>query len=296
MSSRSATVVDEADAWIRKKTFGELMEKAELRNLLSELSNDDAYWTGEREKFNELFETVDAYLRTEDRPLKEILRKGMADKIVSQVAESEIDPDIVKAFMRTPAVESMAGAILYTGIFEFIQRADILGNIVNTLPIIGPIRKEVNKALKDTLDQTLGSQIKDFLGTNSRPAVEQMISFILANENKKAFAGSASRLAAFVMARPVSSLLPSKETSLGIRNELWDVSRGVVGTVADQESLLDTFFEEYGGKEFGSVVPELPATMKRGMLKVWQKFLDSEGSGLGLSDSAPHPGRIREFE
>lgn len=42
MSSRSATVVDEADAWIRKKTFGELMEKAELRNLLSELSNDDA--------------------------------------------------------------------------------------------------------------------------------------------------------------------------------------------------------------------------------------------------------------
>ncbi len=50
------------------------------------------------------------------------------------------------------------------------------------------------------------------------------------------------------------------------------------------------------GVQFGSVVPELPKTMKRGMLKVWQKFLDSEGAGLGLSDSSPHPGRIRDFE
>jgi len=296
VSERVPTIVDEADQWVRKKTFGELLNKQEVQALLAELSEDDAYWESQRPKFEDLFEKVDDLLREEKRPLKEILREGMADKIVNQVSKSDLDPDILKAFMRTPAVESMAGAILYTGIFEFIQRADILGNIVNTLPVIGPIRKEINKALKDTLDATLGSQIKDFLGSNSRPAVEQMISFILAGENKAAFAGSASRLASFILSRPVQSLLPSKETSRKIRDELWEVSKGVVGSVSDQDTLLDSFFETYGDKEFGAVVPELPETAKKGMLSVWQKFLDSEGSGLDLSESSPHPGRIREFE
>lgn len=41
--SKSATVVDQADQWVRQKTFGELLDKQELRNLANELSKDDAY-------------------------------------------------------------------------------------------------------------------------------------------------------------------------------------------------------------------------------------------------------------
>jgi hypothetical protein len=63
--------------------------------------------------------------------------------IGTSVESVSINEDILKAFMRTKAVESLAGAILYTGIFEFVQRADILGNIVNQLPVIGPVRQQV---------------------------------------------------------------------------------------------------------------------------------------------------------
>ncbi|EKX44982.1 hypothetical protein GUITHDRAFT_139269 [Guillardia theta CCMP2712] len=205
MKSASAeTVVDRVDLWVRGQTFNELLDKAEVRKLLTELSEDDQYWKDQRQKFNDLHQEIDQWLRTEKRPLNEILSADFSNKIYKQVENSEIDPAILKAFMRTPAVESMAGAILYTGILEFMQRADILGNIVNQLPVIGPIRQEVNKALRDALDNSLGPQVKEFLGTQSRPAVEQMIQFILDEKNSKAFSRSAKRLAEYVMSRPVN--------------------------------------------------------------------------------------------
>jgi len=297
MKSASAeTVVDRVDLWVRRQTFNELLDKAEVRKLLTELSEDDQYWKDQRQKFNDLHQEIDQWLRTEKRPLNEILSADFSNKIFKQVESSEIDPAILKAFMRTPAVESMAGAILYTGILEFMQRADILGNIVNQLPVIGPIRQEVNKALRDALDSSLGPQVKEFLGTQSRPAVEQMIQFILDEKNSKSFSRSAKRLAEYVMSRPVNSLMPSSDTSIRLRDELWEGLRDVVGTVQSQNDLLDTFFDKLGDREVGSVIPEFPSTGKKGLLRLWQRFLDSEGTGLELTNSHPHQGRQRDLE
>mmetsp|Transcript_3112 Transcript_3112/g.5027 ORF Transcript_3112/g.5027 Transcript_3112/m.5027 type:complete len:161 (-) Transcript_3112:83-565(-) len=156
------------------------------------------------------------------------------------------------------------------------------------------MRKEVNKALKETLDQTLGSQIKDFLGTQSRPAVEQMIQFILSEDNKKSFGSSGRRLADFIMTRPVSSLMPSEDSMGTIRDEGFLVFREVFGTIAEQDDLLDSFFERFGDEQFGTFLPELTPTAKKGMLKVWQRFLDSEASGLDLTPDSGSGKRIRE--
>jgi hypothetical protein len=219
-------------------------------------------------------------------------------KVLDQVEKADVDPSLLKAFMRTPAVESMAGAILYTGIFEFVQRADILGNIVNGLPVIGPIRMEINKALKEQLDATLGPQVTQFLGTQSRPAVEQMISFITAEENKQAFGKSGRRLAEYLLNRPVNSIMPSRDSALKIRDQGWPVIRELVSTVEAQEKLIDGFFEKNGDVKIGEYLPDLPPSAKRGLLRMWQRFLDSEeGMGLGLSDApVGGPGRDRERE
>jgi hypothetical protein len=61
--------------------------------------------------------------------------------------------------LASPAVVSVIGSVLYEGIFEFIQTVDILGNIVNGLPIIGPVRKQIMTGLKRELDRTLGKQV-----------------------------------------------------------------------------------------------------------------------------------------
>jgi len=302
MGGRTETVIDRVDEWLRRQTFGGMIDSHELKVLLKDLVSDDAYWQRQRGTYDTIFDEVDTLLRREERPLKEILNDGVLAKLLDQVESADVDPSILKAFMRTPAVESMAGAILYTGIFEFVQAADILGNIVNQLPVIGPIRQEINKSLKEQLDNTLGPQVTNFLGTQSRPAFEQMISFITDDTNKKAFGKSGRRLAEYIMGRPVNNLMPSRETALKIRDEGWPVIRQLVTTVEGQEKLIDGFFEKNGDAQIGEYLPDLPPSAKRGLLRMWQRFLDSEeGMGLGLSDpplgaNGGNVGRDRERE
>ena len=252
---RTETVIDRVDEWLRKQTFGSMVDRQELKKLLKDVVSDDAYWQRQRGTYDTIFDEVDTLLRREERPLKDILNPGVLAKLLDQIESADIDPSILKAFMRTPAVESMAGAILYTGIFEFVQAADILGNIVNQLPVIGPIRQEINKSLKDQLDATLGPQVTKFLGTQSRPAVEQMISFITDDANKRAFGKSGRRLADYILSRPVNALMPSRETALKIRDEGWPVIREIVETVEAQEKLIDGFFEKNSESQIGDYLP-----------------------------------------
>ena len=82
MKSASAeTVVDRVDLWVRGQTFNELLDKAEVRKLLTELSEDDQYWKGQRQKFNDLHQEIDQWLRTEKRPLNEILSADFSNKV-----------------------------------------------------------------------------------------------------------------------------------------------------------------------------------------------------------------------
>jgi len=60
--------------------------------------------------YDTIFDEVDTLLRREERPLKDILNPGVLAKLLDQIESADIDPSILKAFMRTPAVESMAGA------------------------------------------------------------------------------------------------------------------------------------------------------------------------------------------
>ena len=54
--------------------------------------------------------------------------------------EMDEEPAVVDAILRSEVVEKMLGHVLYEGILEFIERADILGNLIKGLPIIGPLR------------------------------------------------------------------------------------------------------------------------------------------------------------
>jgi hypothetical protein len=74
------------------------------------------------------------------------------------------NPELVTAVLRSEAVELLLGHVLYEGIVEFIQQVDVLGNVVNSLPVIGPIRVQIMTAARDQLDLLVGKQIASFLG------------------------------------------------------------------------------------------------------------------------------------
>ena len=87
--------------------------------------------------------------------------KFFGDVTASQVAQLRQE---VTAVLRSEAVELLLGHVLYEGIVEFIQQVDVLGNVVNSLPVIGPIRVQIMTAARDQLDLLVGKQIASFLG------------------------------------------------------------------------------------------------------------------------------------
>ena len=113
----------------------------------------------------------------------------------------------------------------YEGIFEFLQTADVIGNIISRLPIIGPIRQQILTTFKRELDRTLGSQVKDFLGSYSRLATEQLSVLILSEDNAKSFSSARRRLGEEVLKRSVSSLVPSDNTIEEFVEAAWDISK-----------------------------------------------------------------------
>ena len=118
-------------------------------------------------------ERAEKALREETRTLGELLGAEASEKVLKALENVSGDADATRSFLRTPAVEKVVGSILYEGIFEFIKGVDLLGNIINGLPIIGPIRQQIDGG-EQGLDQSLGNQVKGFWGV-TRDATEQLM-------------------------------------------------------------------------------------------------------------------------
>lgn len=47
-AGRTETVIDRVDEWVRKQTFGSMVDRQELKRLLKDVVTDDAYWQRQR--------------------------------------------------------------------------------------------------------------------------------------------------------------------------------------------------------------------------------------------------------
>src|SRR5690606_16951181 len=99
-------------------------------------------------------------LRGEQRSAREMLSPEAAGRLLDAFERAEPDPEAVRTFLRSPAIEAMLGSILYTGITEFMKKADLFGNLFNRLPVIGPIRKKIMAMASEEIEQRLEGKIK----------------------------------------------------------------------------------------------------------------------------------------
>ena len=193
------------------------------------------------------------------------------------------DKDAISLFIESPVFEQMLGAILYEAIFEFFQRMDVVGNIVNKLPLIGPVRKTIVKEFKSQLDKTLGGQIKSFLSSFNKVAVKRMTSFILSAENEVLFMNAVGNVVETLSVRPLSSLIQvSLDESVRLRNESWDsLSRF---SVEDTEKVVNFIYDKVDSKTFDTLLADsdnnTPIVLSESVEKVLDrnlaKFLHSK--------------------
>lgn len=242
--------LDDLQAWLREQPAAALVSRDEAHRLLEDLRKDDAFWSRVRPHFDRAWARAEERLRGERRGLRELLSPEAQGRLLDAVEGMDPDPEAVRTFLRTPAIETMLGSILYAGIFEFIKKVDLLGNLINKLPVIGPIRKRVMAAFAEEVETRLEGQIKAFLGTFSGLAVERMIQFVLSDENREGFRKARRRLAEHLMQRPVASLLPDPATSERWRETAW---RGLrEASITDEAQLLEWLYQDHGDTTVGT--------------------------------------------
>ena len=213
---------DAVEKWLLNEPFDQILPRENLSAAVKEFQSNSASLESNKALFEKWWLQFEKTMREETRPLKEILGSQTVSELLENVEKADVyDPTTVRAFLQNPAFETMIGGILYEGIFEFIQRVDIIGNIVNKLPIIGPIRQTIMSEFKKNLDKSLGGQVKTFLSSFNRVAVQRMIDFILSPSNRISLQIANRNVVQSLLERPLSTVIPDANFSLVVRDQIW---------------------------------------------------------------------------
>lgn len=256
--------VDLLGEWAADESLSSMAPKEEVLGVIHELraAASSEFWASQYGNYSRLYDKLDLQLRGDKRPLSEALGKNVTIFLISLVEKADIlDSQSVNAFLKTPVFEEVLANTIYEAIFNFIEKADILGNVVNTLPVIGPIRKSINDALKKSLDLTLGKQIRAFLVDYNRVALQRISEFILSKENRPKFQKANQALATSLLSRSAGSLLPSTADTGKLKDRVWDF---IVKDIGEQETsaLLNHLYAAVGNDRVGDFV-DLDAILKQ---------------------------------
>lgn len=241
---------------IAQESIQTVLPKTVAVTILHQLRSNSTFWDKNEILLNDLLKSVEKKARSETRTLREIVGEKPALKIANFVEELDLyDSVSTRAFLQSGIVEQMIGEILYEAIFEFLKRADIVGNVVNNMPLIGPIRVQITKEMKKALDSVLGPQVKSFLASFNRVAVQRMIDFVLRAENKVNFRKANRNLIDSVLSRQLSELIPKEIEMSSYRTKLWSTIRLV--SEEDAVRLVDVLYDQIGDRKLGEIV-DLP--------------------------------------
>ena len=268
-----------AVTWFKEESVESLLPRDDLRAILSELLSDDSLIDNSEELFLRNWNKLESRLRTEERSLRELLGQRTTDEMLQAVQKiNEYDPEAVQAFLSSPAINKLFSKVLYDGIFEFFQKIDVFGNIVNGLPILGPIRKQIVTETKRQLDKSLGPLLQNFLATYTGRAVLQAIDFILSPENRQAFGTANANIVSSLLDRPVNSLLLSDGMGESLLGTLFDYLRKLDPN--DFDSYIDFVYGYIGEKSVDSIVNvdrliDSSPTLEKTLDSLWKRAIEA---------------------
>mmetsp|Transcript_6865 Transcript_6865/g.14294 ORF Transcript_6865/g.14294 Transcript_6865/m.14294 type:complete len:314 (-) Transcript_6865:27-968(-) len=261
--------------WIKKESLESILPVKDAHAIISELISHESLMDDSEHLISRNLDSVEKKLRKETRSLQEVFGKDITDKLLSSVQNIDAyDSGSVKTFLGSDAINALLAKILYNGIFEFFQKIDIFGNIINSLPILGPIRQQLIKETKKSLDKSLGPLVQNFLGTYTKTAVLQASEYVLSPSNRKAFASANVKLVSSILERPVSSLIPSSEIIEKLKKDAFLYLRN-----ADTESVdkyLTFVYKLLGDKCVDNLINvdlvlEASPTLQKTLDNIWER-------------------------
>lgn len=252
-SDLASKAIEEGLSFTSSQTLSSIIDSADLVTIIADVQSNDDLWNEYKVKYDEYLDNLESKLRQEDKSVAEILGKSTVDSIY-RIIESlpKYDKGVVTTFMNEPAVEKILSSIIYEAIFEFLQKVDLIGGIVNTLPVIGPIRVTIVKEFKKQLDRLLGPQIKTFLASYNRIAINRIVDLVISEENAIAFSKVNGNIVRGVLDKSISSYLPDEIHSTQLKQDVWNFLRSV--DIQSTEKIIKVFYDDFGSIAVGELV------------------------------------------
>jgi len=248
--------------WIQGKPLESLVSKDETIAICRELTGDQA-----------LLDNLElAIVDNWDKIVQKLIRndgegKNTMGGLLGQEATQRLlrgfqdvdlysDPKTVNAFLQSDAVNDLFAQTLYDGIYEFFQTIDVFGNIISSLPVLGPIRNKIRDDLKKQLDRTLGPSLRSFLKGYTSVAIGRAAGFVLSEQNRRAFGTANARLLESILDRPLEDLLPesSNPSIVKLRTEFFGYLRNLgEEDSSDLEEYAALIYDLIGDKSLDSL-------------------------------------------
>jgi len=282
---------------MRDQTIESVLPKAQAKALLLALRDDRRFWAQQRKQYTIVWVSFEAALRVEDRPLSELIGEVTSKRLLDAIEEMDDDPALVNAVLRSEVVEQLLGKILYEGIFEFVDRADLLGNVFGQLPVLGAIRMQMLKVARAQLDALLGDSLARFLGEYTASAAESASAFLLSPETADSRRRARRNAAAKLLAKPVRELVQLSDMEMALtRDAIWAAVQEF--RLPHETELVDRLYDEFGQEPFTILLPSSAAANRgdaplfeqgRSVLhSIVERFLtSSEWQGWAASGGAP---------
>jgi len=249
--SRAADVLlDSVEAWLRDQRVDDVLPEHTFRSLVEAVRQDGAFWERQHTQYERLWARVECQLRRETRPVRSVIGED-AESNLLELADQLDSRSLVRRVLQSRAAERLLGSVLYEALFAFVQSVDILGQLVNALPLIGPMRKQLVDASKLSLDALVGDQIADFLGGYTQRAAQTAVAYVDANGADLARAQRA--LLEEALQRPFNASLPSELEMGMLRDALWLRVRNF--RAPHEDELIARLYEEFGSEHIETLLP-----------------------------------------
>jgi hypothetical protein len=269
-TTENAELVEYGIEWLRSREVGELLDRNEWTTVARGLIEDESVRDRSRYVYNILWDWLYEELQAEERTLREVIGPELSDELVQYAREVELDEETARILFRNPAAEAMFGDVLYEGINEFLSRVDIIGAILDKIPLIGGIKGKVQSNIPDGIAGLVEGRIKQFLGNFSGAACEKGMNVVLSPDHRQDVRMVQAEVVNHYLDRPVREFLPDEERAQRWRDALW---AGIEMNLDDLEETLSRvkrFYDEIesvplerciAGNPPGSVLELLGSTL-----------------------------------
>jgi hypothetical protein len=263
--------------WIRGKSINELVSRVDVTALGREIAKDKQTLERAYQLYDLLWDWTREELEEETRSVRELAGTELSERLVKVAGNTTPDEETARIMFRNPAAEAMFGNVLYEGISEFLSRVDIIGEILDNIPLIGGIKGKIEDNIPQGTQGLVEGRIKKFLGNFSGAACEKGMNVVLSDDHINEVQAVQAEVVEHFLDQPVQDYVPDPHESDEWKTAVWSAVETQLDDVEELMDRLDRFYDDFNAHSLDEFLPEeLPKTACTLFASVIEEFLSDE--------------------